>query len=91
MEFSGVVEAEDLLGLFGEIFFGFREESKMGISVEDDFKVGNEIWLGLNRFGSRAFFFLAFFSEFFGNFRDEEGGGESGGGGGENVVWFGRD
>lgn len=88
MEFSGVVEAEDLLGLFGEIFFGFREESEVGVSMEDAFKLGNEIWLGLNRFGSRAFFFLAFFSEFFGNFRDEEGGGIGRGEGGENVIGF---
>lgn len=72
MEFSGVVESEHLLGLFGEVFLGSGEESVIEISVEDFFEVGNEIRLGLNRFGSRAFFFLAFFYEFFGGFGDEE-------------------
>lgn len=90
MEFSGVVEAEHLLRLFGEVLFCSGEESVIGISVEDFFEVGNEIRLGLNRFGSRAFFFLALFSEFFGGFGYEEGGGEVGGGGGEYVVGFRR-
>lgn len=32
VKFSGIVEAEDMMGLFGEEFFGFREESEMGIT-----------------------------------------------------------
>lgn len=90
MEFSGGVEPEDLFGLFGEVLLGFGEEPEVGVSEEYVFKLADEIWLGLNRFGSRAFLFLAFFPEFFGGFGDEEGGGE-GGGGGENAGGFGRD
>lgn len=87
VEFSGVVEAEHLLRLFGKVLFGFGEKSEMGISEEDAFEVRNEIGLSLNQFGSWAFFFLAFLLEFLGGFGDEEGGGEVGGGG-ENVMEF---
>lgn len=40
----------------------------MGIAVEDVFQVGDEVWLGLDKFGSWAFLFLAFLLEFFGGF-----------------------
>lgn len=43
VEFSGVIEAEDLEGLFGEEFFGFSEESEVGISEEEVFKVGYDV------------------------------------------------
>lgn len=91
MEFSGVVEEEDLLALFGEEFLGFGEESEMSVAVEDVLQVADEIGLGLNRFGSRAFLLLALFSELFGGFGDEEGGGVEGGGEGENVLGFRRE
>lgn len=78
VEFAGVVEAEDLLGLFGEVFFRFGEESVMGVSEEDGFQVGKEVWFGLDQFCSWAFLLLALLPEFLGGFGDEEGGGEVG-------------
>lgn len=47
--------------------------------------MGNDVWLGLNEFGSWAFFLLALFLEFLGGLGYEEGGGEVGDGG-ENVM-----
>lgn len=85
VEFSGVIEAEDFVGLFGEKFFGLSEESEVRISEEDVFEVGNDAWLGLNECSSWAVLFLALFLEFLGSFGDEEGGGKAGDGG-ENVM-----
>lgn len=72
VKFSSLVEEEDLLGLFGKIFFGFCQESEVGIAVEDVFEVGDEVWFGLNKFGSWAFLFLAFSLEFLGGFGYEK-------------------
>ncbi|KAK4424574.1 hypothetical protein Salat_1650900 [Sesamum alatum] len=42
VEFPGVIEAEDLVGLFGEEFFALSEESEVRISEENVFEVGND-------------------------------------------------
>lgn len=76
MELPGIVKRQDLMRLFGEVVFGFGEESKMVISKEDVFKVGNAVGLGLNMFGPRAFLLLPLLPEFLGDFSLEEGSGE---------------
>lgn len=43
VEFTGVIEGEDLEGLFGEIVFGLVEESEMIVSEEDVLEIGNEV------------------------------------------------
>lgn len=96
VELGGVVEAEDLVGLFGEEVPGSGEEAEVRVAVEDVLEVGEEVWLGLDWVGSGALFLLPFLLELFGGFGDEEGGrklGSEGGGGGgfrtcEEVLGF---
>lgn len=76
VELAGVVEAEDAVGLLGDVFFGFGEESEVGVASDDAFQVGDEVGLGLDELGARAVMVFAPLFEFFGGFGDEEGGGE---------------
>ena len=76
MGFAGVVKAEDLLGLFGKKFFGFRKESEGGIAVEDEFKVGDFVGVGRNGSGSGRVFFGRLDLCFLRGFGYEERGGE---------------
>ena len=75
-EFAGVVKEEDLFALFGEEFFGFREESEGGIAVEDGFEVGDFVGVGCDGSCARRLGFGAFGSVFLGGFGYEERGGE---------------
>lgn len=72
VEFSGLVEKEDVLGLFGEEFFGFCEESKAGVALDNVFEFGDPGVFVLDGLCSWAVSFLAFFLMFFGGFGDEE-------------------
>lgn len=77
MELAGVVEAEDVVGLLGEVVFGFGEESEGGVAVDDGLQVGEAAGLVGNELASGAVVLvLALLSEIFGGFGDEEGGGE---------------
>lgn len=79
VELAGVVEAEDAVGLLGEIVLGLGEEPEMGVASDDAFEVGEEVGLGLHRLSSRAVLLLAALLELVRRFGDEEGGGEWGG------------
>lgn len=52
VKFSSIVKAKDMMGLFGQEFFGFSEESEMGIAYEDVFEVGDDVWLSLDQCGT---------------------------------------
>ena len=86
VELAGVVEAEDAVGLLGEVGLGFGEEAEVGVASDDAFEVGEEVGPGLHRLGSRAVVVLVALLEFLWGFGDEEGGGEWGGEEEETVV-----
>lgn len=87
VELSGVVEAENAVGLLGEELLGAEEEAEGGVAVEDAFEGGDSVGLGLDKLGSGALLFLALLLQLFGGFGDEEGSGEMGSEYG--VVWVG--
>ena len=79
VELAGVVEAEHVLRLGGEVLFGFGDEFEGGVAFDDSLEGRDEVGLGLDELGSGAGVFLALLSEALGGFGDEEGGGEWGG------------
>lgn len=48
VKFSGIIKAEDMMGLFREEFFGFSEKSEMGVTRKNVFEMGIDVWLSLN-------------------------------------------
>lgn len=51
IQFTGFIETEDLVGLFGEVVFGFEEESEVGVAFKDVFEVLDAFGVGLDVFG----------------------------------------
>lgn len=51
IKLSGVIEAEDVLGLLGEKFFGSGEEAKVGIAFHDGLQVEDPGRIRLHEFG----------------------------------------
>lgn len=76
IEFPGVVEAEDLFGLFGYEFFGFGEESVLGITGEEGFEMGDFVGVGCDGSGAGRIGFGALGFMFLGGFGYEKRGGE---------------
>ncbi|PON50357.1 hypothetical protein TorRG33x02_314870 [Trema orientale] len=85
VELSGIVEAENVVGLLGEELLGPDEESEEGVTLDDALQRWDSIGLGLDQLGSRAFLLLPLLPEFFRGFGDEEGGGEMGSEEGEVI------
>lgn len=77
VEFAGIVEAEDLFGLFGEEFFGSGEESEGGVAVEEGFEVGDSGGVWLDGTSAWGIWLGTLGSVLLGDF--EEGGGEGDG------------
>ena len=78
VELVGVVEAEDTLGLAGEVLLRPDHEPALGVACEDALEVAMRSGSDWSGFVLALSFFLRFFWKFWG-FGDEEGGGELGG------------
>ena len=66
VELVGIVEAEDTLGLAGEVLLRPDHEPALGVVCEDALEGGDAIGLGLERLRPRALFLLALLLEILG-------------------------
>ena len=66
VELVGIVEAEDTLGLAGEVLLRRDHEPALGVVCEDALEGGDAIGLGLERLRPRALFLLALLLEILG-------------------------